>query len=979
MEIANNFKSKVLSYIQDAQNNPDLELEVVLRQGKITKTQFATLLQYLRSLRPALSFKFHEESLSISFKHKNIPYRMEIHGKQNINIYCNTNSIIDIPSSDITLTNKSWVQGKYPIMIDDYDMKINLKLENVIDDKIFMKDIKNTLYSLRKYYRFRKRYSFNSADGLFRYDLTIVKSSDNSGGALNLLSSGLFESQEVYEVEIELTGKKVKPDIIMNAVFENTSMVLRVIDEDDHLISLSTKANVLTNYLSLCGLDKTLPLGMQFVGPMPITLEKKNLLKPELGITSILENYTVTDKADGERDLLYFDNDGKGYLIGRKMVFRNTGTESKDLKGTLLDGEYITKTLHGKAIKTYACFDIYFDRGKNVTHLPLMGDKDTDSRILRMENIVKTTLSGDQRFQLICKTFYGGANILTHSKRIMTLKTVGNIPYKIDGLIFTPKSFPVGAAYDDAQPRLSGTWIKTFKWKPPEDNSIDFLVRTEKNKVGADIVVEKDGQYNKVLKLYVSYDSLTSDRITPGRYFTLLEEVNKKKTKVSSTRFVNRLFEIPGMNASSAYVPIDVNNAIRAENGEIIYDNNVVEFAYKEGTWKALRVRKDKTDGNSYNTAMNVWNSMMNPVTEAMITGEEKIDIDKGEAEEDIYYNRVEERDNSISKPMLDFHNYWVKNVSLVSKLKGRVSSVFDIACGKGNDFPKYLSSDMRTIIGVDKSEDNISEPRDGAYARLLRNINKGWTHLRETDTILFLPLDCSKTIDGPYIEKIKDEDTKELLKVLRGESINPLYSKYHSILKNKMDMVACQFAIHYFFENKSTLRGLIENISNVLRDGGYFIGTCIDGKTIDSKFKQQQKKRLEAKTPGRTLWRIDKEYENFDSINPDNNYGLQIRVYMETINKPFVEYLVDYDLLVLELEKYGIQPLNQKECQELNIDSSTGTFRELYSNMEASNLNNRFIASAKQMTEDQKEYSFMNRWFIFKKRGLNEMKQDKK
>jgi hypothetical protein len=50
------------------------------------------------------------------------------------------------------------------------------------------------------------------------------------------------------------------------------------------------------------------------IGPQPVTLELKNLDKPQPGTISILEGYTVTDKADGDRAQV-FVTDGKAYLI----------------------------------------------------------------------------------------------------------------------------------------------------------------------------------------------------------------------------------------------------------------------------------------------------------------------------------------------------------------------------------------------------------------------------------------------------------------------------------------------------------------------------------------------------------------------------------------------------------------------------------------------------------------------------------------
>ena len=44
--------------------------------------------------------------------------------------------------------------------------------------------------------------------------------------------------------------------------------------------------------------------------------------------------------------------------------------------------------------------------------------------------------------------------------------------YETDGLIFTPRSSPVAPLSD----RKGNTWTTVYKWKPADQNSIDFLV-----------------------------------------------------------------------------------------------------------------------------------------------------------------------------------------------------------------------------------------------------------------------------------------------------------------------------------------------------------------------------------------------------------------------------------------------------------------------------------------------------------------------
>ena len=86
-------------------------------------------------------------------------------------------------------------------------------------------------------------------------------------------------------------------------------------------------------------------------GPKPISLEMKNVQSSDKcnSHNNILKHYTVTDKADGEGNLLYFDRDeGKGYLIDPSNRVRETGLICESEKGTLLNGEYITNNLQGE-------------------------------------------------------------------------------------------------------------------------------------------------------------------------------------------------------------------------------------------------------------------------------------------------------------------------------------------------------------------------------------------------------------------------------------------------------------------------------------------------------------------------------------------------------------------------------------------------------------------------------------------------------
>ena len=89
----------------------------------------------------------------------------------------------------------------------------------------------------------------------------------------------------------------------------------------------------------------------------------------KIQLFQILEkNYTVTDKADGLRKLLYVNSKGKMYFITTNMNIEFTGafTTDKKLYNSLLDGEHILHDKKEPILSRYAAFDIYFTENKSV-------------------------------------------------------------------------------------------------------------------------------------------------------------------------------------------------------------------------------------------------------------------------------------------------------------------------------------------------------------------------------------------------------------------------------------------------------------------------------------------------------------------------------------------------------------------------------------------------------------------------------------
>ena len=119
-------------------------------------------------------------------------------------------------------------------------------------------------------------------------------------------------------------------------------------------------------------------------------------------------------------------------------------------------------------------------------------------------------------------------------------------------------------------------------------------------------------------------------------------------------------------------------------------------------------------------------------------------------------------------------------------------------------------------------------------------------------------------------------------------------------------------------------------------------------------------------------IWGVQKLYGK-DEFNDDNtSLGYKIKVYQETINKAFDEYLVNFDYFIRIMENYGFQIIQDQDAADLGFPSGSGLFEELFNDMnkkikvQPRTKNN--YGTAQNMSDNEKEISFKNRYFIFKK-----------
>jgi hypothetical protein len=402
--------------------------------------------------------------------------------------------------------------------------------------------------------------------------------------------------------------------------------------------------------------------------------------------------------------------------------------------------------------------------------------------------------------------------------------------------------------------------------------------------------------------------------------------------------------------------------------------------------------RKIGGTANDYDVALSIWETIVNPISEANISGEDPIGTngeDVGNQQVSKYYREDrgnEQRHLSLTHPMRTFHNHWVKNVSLIGKFKGNSKSLIDLACGEAGDLHKWIDAGFTSVLGLDLSEKNITNSDSGALSRLRKEMfkkdNKRGVDLNK---YVFMPMDTSKEITKDSIGKIEDDNNKYLANVLWGfeAPLNNKLKKVYGLAANKFDVASCQFALHYFFKNEKTLSGFVKNVANHVKLGGYFIGTCFDGNLVDEMFEEKGTKMNEmvvGKKDEKPIWAIQKLYDG--AFKTNKTLGTKISVFVESINQltdRYEEYLVDYEKLQSELAKHGLRELSSGECTKLRLDTerSTGHFDDLFSSMKKHYKGSKkdfdkdkenWIHKALNMDDAEKEYSFLNRWFIFVK-----------
>jgi hypothetical protein len=967
------------------------------------------------------------------------PYRVEINGMDKIISYCKSNKL-EVDPSTKKLTGAFIIKKNALVRINkedrifteikpydyaDFNFKMSLKTEENIEPE----DIEG----LTKKFRFMNRNTFIHKDPNcpLQIDISVIKTAEST----TFIDSNIMNARPAsYEIEIELLNDvsvKMEMKKIASYLRNTIKLIISGFQNSNFPISTKEEKDTVNEYMRLIWgpkhRDNIKILPKHFMGPSSFTLQIQNIIeidKPVNLSSNIRYDYTVTEKADGERKLLFINQLGKLYFINTNMNIQFTGilTTDNSLFNTIIDGEHITHNKENKYINLYAAFDIYYLNSQDVRRNQF--SRATDSESLaekgRLEILGETidlitastiTVTGSSSYsksgvlRLTVKKFYPESpdqSIFDCCALLIDKKD--SYEYNTDGLIFTPRKMAVGQLANGViptEPEKRG-WEFSLKWKPPEFNTIDFLATTKKAEGGKDFIgyvndlrSSDELKKYKTLELRVGFDEKQHGYINP--FQTLIDGTVTEKYSDSYNEDVGGYrpvkFYPTNPTIENAYIcnimltdNDSVENAMISEEGELIEDKMIIECRYDNDNndgwkWIPLRVRYDKTAeyrnrgrnfGNPYHVANSNWHTIHHPISIDMLrTGSGITPIE----DEEVYYKKTTANN---TRGLRDFHNMFVKSKLLRSVSKPN-SILIDYAVGKGGDLPKWISSRIKFVFGMDISLDNIQNRIDGACARFLEQLKRMNKNRNNNYNLaaLFVAGDSSKNIRNT--DATKSDKFKQIINAVMGKGIRDEKTlgrgvyKHWGIGANGFDVSSIQFAIHYMFKNMESLLGFMRNVSENTKVGGYFVGTCYDGETVFNKLVGKNKLTIYTDDSEKDkIWEIVKKYEENTFQNDKSSLGYEISVFQESIGSYFSEYLVNFKFLDNILQQFGFVRLNDAEARQLDLPSGTGMFDLLFNKMNEENMSKSGQNLTKNitMTNEEKKISFLNRYFVYLKRS---------
>lgn len=884
---------------------------------------------------------------------------LECKYKMKRNLTVNSNHDYHLEINDINDIKKFWQFGlkdlKYSFKMEKELLKIELENYGISieNNEIFEKEVEKELTKNLESDKINKEYTYNNyyeiIDLKYSFKINLIERKNDNN--ISFKKSKIFDNETNYILEIIIDNSVNEIDTDFLKYFGSLlSWIIEELQDSPYILSNNDKHLLINSFKNMLNIKSNELKGEHFLLADPVEILRRNFHKSE-NDPYIKEDYNITHLPDGDLSFLFipenFDKniDNKMFIINRDFSIKSVGRYLNDYENTLFEGYYL------KNDNIFYVTDILFFKNEDV-------------RLKNFKSTSKNSSRNDFIFEFIrdgfSKSKYIDENKVEDSINIIFAKykscnegnfdtiqqemfnSLKNYEFNIKGFLYKSSNehYPLKGGYN----------YQLFKWSLPEYKSINFLINIEKDNKGINDKINPVQFRNKSKDLSGKIIYYKTINLKVGGYRNIIDKQTKRSKKIFTTTDFLPKGLTEDSNINIAHIPLNNNNKIIAKDPitnkeEEVNDNSIVEFLYKPiygdytnlFNWTPIKVNYEKTNmylkgdisyGDSETYINHIWNSIKNPITENMLK-ENEVPIEEFNS----YY--LESNALRLKKyPFQNFHNRVVKDKlitsvcpAILNNSNKQEGTLLDLASGQGGDLLKWKLGKLKEVVGLEFSKDNVE------IGMTLYNKSR-----RPKPHTQYIWADASKII-FPNHESARDNTAIKLMK-------KKFVSKYY------FDVVSCQYAIHYFFEDELKLRTFLQNVTDNLKIGGYFIGTSFDGNRVFEKLKES-KKQIEGFVNDKLLWKIDKMYKSRIYNEDKPNFGLKIETYINTIGISHEEYLVNYKYLEILAKEYG---LKLKKIEQ---------FKDIFNNVDK---NNEYYDSLQDMSAAEKDFSFLHNTFVFEK-----------
>lgn len=560
------------------------------------------------------------------------------------------------------------------------------------------------------------------------------------------------------------------------------------------------------------------------------------------------DGYFLTDKADGERVLVSI-NGGRARILRADTMIEAGADNITAGEITIADAELVGEALY--------IFDVLVLRDEDITQ------RGFDIRVGRLAEAAEiiTRVSGwtaaAKKFVHLAEPFEDGFREIWEQG--------GKRPYDVDGLILTTPGEP-----------YAGT--TNYKWKPYERNTIDFLaVKCPREMLGIAPYMLRDGH-----ELYLLFVGISAQART--------------KLGLGFIKQYRKIF--PGDTAG--YMPIQFSPSAAPfaylywHAGEEQLDRTIIELGRVPDNpeWVFHRRRTDRTPGPSY---------FGNDFRVAEMTYSNFIDP----FEFDDLFHRSTSYFTKTASDMYSASNKFKRFViSLIFKENLAGSKwIIDEAAGRGADLHRYQEIGVSNALFIDVDPTAIAElirRKFSFFAAKRRQLRTGGAVVTKYDRVMDVQY------DQVVVKDIKALTVHTLVADLKQPPADLVAAvRQFGIMPGEVDGVVCNFALHYMCDTIEHLRGLLSFNAGMLKIGGLFMFTVMDGAAVAALLADLPKGGTwESRTEsGHLKYAIRRDYAG-DKLA---QVGQMISVLLPFSDQMYAEPLCNVEVVIAEAKKVGL------------------------------------------------------------------------